>query len=74
MSRICSQELLAKCNKNTDVFGGGDCAGPTGGGFDCSGLVSWAVCQVTKRNLFAEGLRVTYDMYCASEKELAPYT
>jgi hypothetical protein len=53
----------------TDVYGKGSCSGPTGSptkGFDCSGLVSWAVCAVTGRDLFAEGLRVTYDMYCAS--------
>ncbi|KAK3331423.1 putative NlpC/P60-like cell-wall peptidase [Apodospora peruviana] len=50
-------------------FGGGSCSGPTGNpkGFDCSGLVSWAVCKVTGRNLFSENLRVTRDMYCASE-------
>lgn len=39
-------------------------------GFDCSGLVAWAVCQVTGRNLFSEGLRVTHSMYCASEAKL----
>lgn len=39
-------------------------------GYDCSGLVAWAVCQVTGRNLFAEGLRVTRSMYCASESRL----
>ena len=53
-----------------DVWGGGSCSGPTSGGFDCSGLVSYAVCQVTGRNLFNEGLRVTYTMYCASEATL----
>ncbi|KAK3367833.1 hypothetical protein B0H63DRAFT_535930 [Podospora didyma] len=52
------------------VWAGGSCSGATGSprkGFDCSGLVSWAVCQVTGRNLFSEGLRVTYEMYCASD-------
>lgn len=29
------------------VWGGGDKNGPTGGGFDCSGLVLWAVFQAT---------------------------
>ncbi|KAH8647864.1 hypothetical protein BX600DRAFT_530854 [Xylariales sp. PMI_506] len=52
------------------VFGGGSCSGKTSGGFDCSGLVSWAVCQVTGRNLFSEGLRVTHEMYCASSSAL----
>ncbi|KAM7208376.1 hypothetical protein V8F20_001354 [Naviculisporaceae sp. PSN 640] len=33
------------------VFGGGDCSGPTKGGFDCSGLVLHAVCKVTKKKL-----------------------
>jgi hypothetical protein len=59
--------------RETDVWGGGSCSGPTGSptaGYDCSGLVSWAVCAVTGRNLFAEGLRVTYSMYCASESTL----
>jgi cell wall-associated NlpC family hydrolase len=54
----------------TDQWGGGNCKGPTGGGFDCSGLLSWAVCQVTGRDLFSEGLRVTRTMYCASETKL----
>ena len=51
----------------SDHWAGGNCKGKTGGGFDCSGLVSWAVCQVTGRDLFKEGLRVTRSMYCASE-------
>lgn len=33
------------------VYGGGDCKGPTKGGFDCSGLVLNAVCKVTKKTL-----------------------
>lgn len=33
------------------VFGGGDCGGPTKGGFDCSGLLLHAVCKVTKTKL-----------------------
>lgn len=61
------------------AWGGGDCAGPTGDqppydygdvGYDCSGLVCWAVCQVTGRDLFTEGLRVTSSMYCADEATL----
>ncbi len=39
-------------------------------GYDCSGLVCWAVCQVTGRDLFTEGLRVTSTMYCADEAKL----
>lgn len=39
-------------------------------GYDCSGLIGWAVCQVTGRDLFSEGLRVTRSMYCASEEKL----
>lgn len=61
------------------AWGGGDCDGPTGDippydhgdvGYDCSGLICWAVCQVTGRDLFSEGLRVTNSMYCADEGTL----
>ncbi|PLB54190.1 hypothetical protein P170DRAFT_344431 [Aspergillus steynii IBT 23096] len=61
------------------AWGGGSCDGPSQDqppyqygdiGYDCSGLVCWAVCQITGRDLFTEGLRVTSDMYCASEKTL----
>jgi hypothetical protein len=64
---------------NIDAWGGGSCKGPTHDqppyeygdiGFDCSGLVCWALCQVTGRDLFKEGLRVTRSMYCASESTL----
>lgn len=34
------------------VWGGGDCKGPTKGGFDCSGLFLHAVCKVTKKKLY----------------------
>ncbi|KAK4119464.1 hypothetical protein N657DRAFT_650116 [Parathielavia appendiculata] len=59
------------------TWNGGSCSGPTRGddgelGFDCSGLVSWALCQVTGRNLFAttQNLRNTHNMYCASQATL----
>ncbi|KAL4735244.1 hypothetical protein BDV11DRAFT_174042 [Aspergillus similis] len=61
------------------AWGGGSCDGPSDDqppydygdvGYDCSGLVCWAVCQVTGRYLFTEGLRVTSSMYCASEETL----
>ncbi|KAL6230335.1 hypothetical protein BDW75DRAFT_234493 [Aspergillus navahoensis] len=61
------------------AWSGGSCDGPSDDqppydygdvGYDCSGLVCWAVCQVTGRDLFAEGLRVTSSMYCASEEKL----
>ncbi|KAF2260431.1 hypothetical protein CC78DRAFT_472976 [Lojkania enalia] len=66
------QKILDKAKEAKGIpyhWAGGNCKGPTGGGFDCSGLVSWAVCQVTGRDLFSEGLRVTRSMYCASEKK-----
>ncbi|EEP80877.1 conserved hypothetical protein [Uncinocarpus reesii 1704] len=75
--RILQKALTAKGKPY--AWGGGSCKGPTGDiapknhgevGFDCSGLVCWAVCQVTGRDLFAENLRVTSSMYCASEKKL----
>jgi hypothetical protein len=57
------------------VYGGGSCSGPTKGGYDCSGLVLYALCKVTGRNWFtsgpkAESLRRTGDMYCARESKL----
>ncbi|KAF2476666.1 uncharacterized protein BDR25DRAFT_156457, partial [Lindgomyces ingoldianus] len=67
------EKILAKAKTQEGVpyhWAGGNCKGPTGGGFDCSGLVSWAVCQVTGRDLFSEGLRVTRSMYCAKESKL----
>ncbi|KAF1949896.1 hypothetical protein CC80DRAFT_483556 [Byssothecium circinans] len=67
------QKILKKAKEAEGIqyhWAGGNCKGPTGGGFDCSGLVSWAVCQITGRDLFSEGLRVTRSMYCASEKKL----
>ena len=38
--------------------------------YDCSGLVCWALCQTTGRDLFSAGLRNTRAMYCASEAKL----
>ncbi|KAF9883974.1 hypothetical protein FE257_002415 [Aspergillus nanangensis] len=76
------QEILAKAMTASGTpyaWGGGDCEGPTDDqppydygdiGYDCSGLVCWAVCQVTGRDLFTEGLRVTSSMYCADEATL----
>lgn len=73
------EKILTKAMEAEDtpyVWAGGDCNGPTDpdgtgtSGFDCSGLLSWAVCQVTGRSLFGERLRVTRDMYCASEERL----
>jgi len=75
-------QILAKAMNEAGLpyaWGGGSCDGPTGDqppydygdtGFDCSGLVCYALCQVTGRDLFSEGLRVTSTMYCASESEL----
>ncbi|RPA93172.1 putative NlpC/P60-like cell-wall peptidase [Choiromyces venosus 120613-1] len=62
------------------AWGGGSCSGPSEDqppykygdiGYDCSGLLCWAVCQVTGRDLFKAGLRVTYSMYCASDATLS---
>ncbi|KAL9044029.1 MAG: hypothetical protein Q9214_002807, partial [Letrouitia sp. 1 TL-2023] len=76
------EKVLAKAKTQAGkpyAWGGGDCDSPTGDqppwdngevGFDCSGLVCYAVCQVTGRDLFSEGLRNTHDMYCASESTL----
>ncbi|KAJ5102278.1 NlpC/P60-like cell-wall peptidase [Penicillium alfredii] len=33
------------------VWGGGNCHGPTQGGFDCSGLTQYAVCQALKKEI-----------------------
>ena len=61
------------------AWGGGSCSGPTHDqppyqygdiGYDCSGLVCWALCKVTGRDLFNAGLRNTKAMYCASEAKL----
>ncbi|TGZ79573.1 hypothetical protein EX30DRAFT_365113 [Ascodesmis nigricans] len=74
--------ILAKAMTQAGLpyaWGGGTCSGPSGDqppydygeiGFDCSGLVCYAVCQITGRNLFAEGLRNTHNMYCAAESTL----
>lgn len=41
------------------VWGGGGTAGPSGGGFDCSGLTQWAVAQATDGQVVLP--RTTYD-------------
>lgn len=41
------------------VWGGGNTTGPTGGGFDCSGLAQWAVAQATGGEVMLP--RQTYD-------------
>lgn len=67
------EQVLAKTKFAEGIdylWGGGSCNGAQGGGFDCSGLVSWAICQVTGRNLFNESLRNTAMMYCATEERL----
>ncbi|PUU80604.1 hypothetical protein B9Z19DRAFT_974397 [Tuber borchii] len=64
------------------AWGGGSCNGPSKDqppyqygetGYDCSGLLCWAVCQVTGRDLFKAGLRVTNSMYCASDATLSAH-
>ncbi|CAI7612126.1 unnamed protein product [Penicillium pancosmium] len=75
--KILSTAMTAKGTPY--AWGGGSCSGPSDDqppydygdvGYDCSGLVCWAVCKVTGRDLFTEGLRVTSSMYCASESKL----
>ena len=75
-------QVLAQAETAAGVpyaWGGGSCAGPTHDqppyqhgdvGYDCSGLVCWALCKVTGRDLFSAGLRNTKTMYCASEATL----
>ncbi|KAJ5774756.1 hypothetical protein N7457_009652 [Penicillium paradoxum] len=41
------------------VWGGGGCKGPSGGGFDCSGLTQFAVCKALKKKI----PRVAQDQY-----------
>lgn len=41
------------------VWGGGGAAGPSGGGFDCSGLTQWAFAQATDGRIILP--RTTYD-------------
>jgi cell wall-associated NlpC family hydrolase len=33
------------------VWGGGNCSGPTKGGFDCSGLTQYAICQALDKTI-----------------------
>ncbi|KAJ5184452.1 hypothetical protein N7491_007683 [Penicillium cf. griseofulvum] len=44
------------------VWGGGGCKGPSGGGFDCSGLTQYAICQALKKTI----PRVAQDQYNTS--------
>ncbi|KXG50630.1 uncharacterized protein PGRI_043970 [Penicillium griseofulvum] len=44
------------------VWGGGGCKGPSGGGFDCSGLTQYAICQALKKKI----PRVAQDQYNTS--------
>lgn len=41
------------------IWGGGNTAGPTGGGFDCSGLVQYSVAQATNGQVILP--RTTYE-------------
>lgn len=41
------------------VWGGGGCKGPSGGGFDCSGLTQYAICTALKKTI----PRVAQDQY-----------
>lgn len=82
MTQTIPQKILAQAETAAGLpyaWGGGSCDGPTADsppwqygdiGFDCSGLVCWAVCKVTGRDLFSEGLRNTRAMYCADEAKL----
>jgi cell wall-associated NlpC family hydrolase len=44
------------------VWGGGGCKGPSKGGFDCSGLTQYAICQALKKTI----PRVAQDQYNSS--------
>ena len=33
------------------VWGGGGCSGPSGGGFDCSGLTQYSVCKAVGKTI-----------------------
>lgn len=82
MNESVPQKILAQAQTAAGLpyaWGGGTCDGPSHDnppwkygdiGFDCSGLVCWAVCKVTGRDLFTEGLRNTHSMYCAEESTL----
>ncbi|WP_231113855.1 C40 family peptidase [Mycobacterium avium] len=52
------------------IWGGGNAAGPTGGGFDCSGLVQYSVAQATNGQLILP--RTTYEQInCGRLTDLA---
>lgn len=48
------------------VWGGGGSGGPTGGGFDCSGLTQYAVAQATNGEVMLP--RTTYEQIYAGER------
>lgn len=53
-----AQKILAKAKTQEGVkyvFGGGSCSGPTNGGFDCSGLLCYAICQASALSLAIGG-------------------
>ncbi|KAL2869778.1 uncharacterized protein BJX67DRAFT_378832 [Aspergillus lucknowensis] len=50
------------------VWGGGGCDGPSGGGFDCSGLTQFAVCQTVGVTI----PRVSADQYASSLGQRIP--
>ena len=48
------------------IWGGGGAGGPTGGGFDCSGLTQYAIAQATDGQVVLP--RTTYDQIYAGER------
>jgi cell wall-associated NlpC family hydrolase len=56
------EEIVAQARRALGlpyVWGGGGAKGPTGGGFDCSGLTQFAVAQATNGQIILP--RTTYD-------------
>lgn len=59
------KDIIAAAEKKKGlpyVWGGGGCTGPSGGGFDCSGLTQYAICQALKETI----PRVAQDQYDSS--------